>query len=131
MNNVRLIDTNLIIRFLVNDDPQKADRVEKILKDKESKNILLDTVVAEIIWVLTSYYELDKKTTIEKIEALIHLESIKCNSQLLGKSLTIWRDHPISFIDAYIIAVAEEVGADIYSYDRKFDKVKSIKRREP
>ena len=34
-----LIDTNLIIRFLVNDDPKKASGVEKLLKDKDNKNI--------------------------------------------------------------------------------------------
>ncbi len=32
-----LIDTNLIIRFLVNDDKEKVVRIEHLLKDKKIK----------------------------------------------------------------------------------------------
>jgi predicted nucleic acid-binding protein len=34
-----VIDTNLIIRFLVNDDLQKVIRIEKLLHDKKLKKV--------------------------------------------------------------------------------------------
>lgn len=126
-----LIDTNLIIRFLVNDDPEKALRVKKVLLDPKNTNALLDTVVAEIIWVLNSYYEQDKFSIVEKIRALIHVETIVCNKSLLDRSLTIWQNNNLSFIDAYIIATAEHENLKIYSYDYKFDKIPTITRLEP
>lgn len=126
-----LIDTNLIIRFLVNDDPQKVSQVEKLLKDKNNKNILLDTVVAEIIWVLASYYSLDKKDIIEKMQALIYVDSIECNSLLLSKSLLVWEKNAISYIDAYLAAVAELGGITLYSYDKRLQAIESIIVKEP
>lgn len=126
-----LIDTNLIIRFLVNDNPRKVARVEKLLKDKNNQNILLDTVVAEIIWVLSSYYSLSKSEIIEKITALIQVKTIECNSFLLGRTLTMWEENNISYIDAYLATVSELGNVPIYSYDKKFRSIKTIEVKEP
>ncbi len=126
-----LIDTNLIIRFLVNDNPQKVSRVEKLLRDKNNRNILLDTVVAEIVWVLNSYYSLDKKEIVEKLRALIHVDSIECNAFLLNRSLTLWEENNISYIDAYLASVAELGNITLYSYDQKFSSIPTIIVKEP
>ena len=126
-----LIDTNLIIRFLVNDDSDKASMVKKVLQEDKNTKILLDTVVAEIVWVLSSYYEQDKLSIIDKIRALIHVKTISCNKILLDRSLAIWENNNISFIDSYICATAQLKNLKIYSYDFKFDKISSITRVEP
>lgn len=126
-----LIDTNLIIRFLVNDDPKKISKVEKLLKDKNNRNTLLDTVVAEIIWVLNSYYDLDKLDIIEKLRALIHVETINCNAFLIDRALTLWEKNNISYIDAYLAAVAELGGMKLYTYDKRFNNIKTIQVKEP
>lgn len=126
-----LIDTNLIISFLVNDDTNKASRVKKFLQEDRNTKILLDTVVAEIIWMLSSYYEQDKHSIIDKIRALIHVKAISCNKTLLESSLAIWENNNVSFIDSYIMALAQLKNLKIYSYDFKFDKINSKIRVEP
>lgn len=126
-----LIDTNLIIRFLVNDNPKKVSRVEKLLKDKANKNILLDTVVAEIIWVLSSYYSLSKTSIVEKIKALIHVDTIECNAFLLNRALTIWEENNISYIDGYLAAISELGNITLFTYDKKFNSIPTITTKEP
>ena len=126
-----LIDTNLIIRFLVNDDPQKVSRVEKLLREKTNQNILLDTVIAEIIWVLSSYYSLDKKDVVEKIRALIHVDTIECNAFLINRALSLWEKTAISYIDAYLGAVAELGNMTLYTYDQKLSAISTISIKEP
>lgn len=126
-----LIDTNLIIRFLVNDDPKKVRRVENLLKDPKNKNILLDTVIAEISCVLESYYALGKEDIIEKIRALIHVSTIECNAFLINRALSLWEKHPISYIDSYIAAVAELGNMTLYSYDKTLKHISGITIREP
>lgn len=123
-----LLDTNLIIRFLVNDDPSKVSQVEKLLRNNKNKNILLDTVIAEIVWVLTSYYELDKEDIIEKMQALIHVDTIECNTLLISRALLLWEIHTISYIDAYLVAVSQLGNMTLYTYDQKLKKIeKNIK----
>lgn len=126
-----LIDTNLIIRFLVNDDPQKVSRVEYLLRDKSNKNVLLDTVVAEIVWVLLSYYSIDKEDVVEKVRALIHVDTIECNAFLINRALTIWENNTISYIDAYLAAVAELGSMTLYTYDKRLVKISTIIVKEP
>jgi|SRR3989344_25137 len=126
-----IIDTNLIIRFLLNDDAQKASKVEKILFSKDQLNVLPDLVVGEIIWVLSSFYKLPKLRIIENIRSLLNAKSISSNKVLLNKTLLVWEKHNIDFIDSYIAAVAQLKNPTVYSYDNDFSKIKSIKRKEP
>lgn len=126
-----LVDTNLLIRYYIDDDPQKVDAVEKLLKNSQEKLSLLDITFAEIIWVLSSVYGLDKKQIIEKLNALLNVQSIICNRRILRKSLEYFANYNISFIDAYQASYAEINELDVYSYDRDFDKLPQIKRVEP
>lgn len=126
-----LVDTNLIIRFLVNDDAKKVSRVEKLLKDKNNQNILLDTVVAEIVWVLSSYYSLTKSDIVEKIKALIHVDTIECNAFLLNRALTLWLENNISYIDGYLAAISELGNITLLTYDEKFNSIPTISTKEP
>ncbi|KKR78271.1 MAG: hypothetical protein UU23_C0001G0035 [Candidatus Curtissbacteria bacterium GW2011_GWA1_40_9] len=126
-----LIDTNLIIRFLVNDNPQKVSRVEHLLRDKNNKNVLLDTIVAEIIWVLLSYYSIEKEEIVEKVRALIHVDTIDCNAFLINRALTIWEKNLISYIDAYLAAVAELGNMTLYTYDKRLRVIPTIVVKEP
>lgn len=126
-----LLDTNLIIRFLVNDDMQKVKKIEKLLTDKNNTNILLDTIVAEIIWVLSSYYSLKKMEVIGKIKALIHVDTIECNAVLLNKALTFWAENNISYIDSYLAAVANLGNISLISYDDKLKSISSVTVKEP
>jgi predicted nucleic acid-binding protein len=126
-----LIDTNLIIRFLINDDSKKVKKVEDLLKDPNNTNILLDTIIAEIIWVLGSYYSLDKTETIEKIRALIHVDTIDCNAILINKALSVWEGNNISYIDSYLVAVATLGSLPLISYDEALKSINSIEVKEP
>jgi len=49
------VDTNLFVRYLTDDDPEKADRVEALLNAATAGKVKLitsDLVLAELIWVL-------------------------------------------------------------------------------
>jgi len=56
------LDANIFIRYLTNDEPAKADRVEKLLDQAaKGKERLMTTemVLAEVVWVLESFYKLE------------------------------------------------------------------------
>ncbi|MBL7155987.1 MAG: PIN domain-containing protein [Candidatus Pacebacteria bacterium] len=129
----KAIDTNLIIRFLVEDDVKKADAVEKLLKKAEKEKIEIpDVIFAEIAWVLLSFYALNKKDVVEKLEGLLGLKFIKMNRDILEKTVEIFNNFNVSYIDAYLVAYALENNQGvIYSFDKGFDKIKQITRIEP
>jgi predicted nucleic acid-binding protein len=59
------LDTNLFIRYLTNDDPVKTDRVDNLLNQAavgKIKLVIVEIVLIEVVWVLESYYSLEKET---------------------------------------------------------------------
>ena len=131
------IDTNLFIRYFTNDDPKKADRVDRLLEQAVNGKIELMTaeiVLAEVVWVLESYYELEKARIAEMLKAILSTPGIKVlNGKIVQNALKYYSDKNIDFVDAYIVAVMEKYKiAGIYSFDKKhLDRIAQITRLEP
>jgi len=132
VNRANLLDTNLIIRFLTEDDPKKARAVFKLFSSGKTF-FLPDMAFAEIVWVLSSFYEFKREEIYEKIKSLLAFEKVSCNRRLLLQSLEYYRDfNYLNFVDCYLAALVQTKKSKVlYSYDIGFDKVKGIKRVEP
>jgi predicted nucleic-acid-binding protein len=131
------VDTNLFIRYFTNDDQAKADRVEKLLDDAASGNISLVTtemVIAEIVWVLESFYSMNKIDVASIILGILATPGLSViNGNLIARATEFYESSNIDFIDGYIAAVMEKQGiTELYSFDRKhISRVNSINRLEP
>lgn len=131
------IDTNLFIRYLTNDDPKKADRVEALLAAASAGKVKLATaemVIAEVVWVLESAYGLKNTEVGPMISAILATPGLQVTSAAaIAQALPMYMELNIDFIDAYIAALMESMRiTDIYSFDKKhIGRVGKIKRIEP
>lgn len=131
------VDTNLFIRYLTNDDPPKAERVELLLKEAASGTVRLVTtemVIAEVVWVLESSYGLKSSTVAPLIRAILATSGLEViNASLVAIALDYYETKNIDFIDGYIAAVMEKQGiTELYSFDKKhISRIKTISRKEP
>src|SRR3989338_4086473 len=126
-----VVDSDIIIRFLTNDDLAKAKKFQDKLLSKQ-KFTLTDVTFAEVYWTLRSFYKFTKAKVADCLEALIITPSIACNHDILEEALRLLRSHNISFIDAYTAAyAATKEDGQLMSYDRGFDKIPNISRSEP
>jgi predicted nucleic-acid-binding protein len=132
---LKLVDSNIIIRFITKDDPKKAEICRRLIeREMDSENLLLsDMAVAEIIWVLESVYKLKKDEIKEKIEAILNSKGLNFqNKNLLSEAIIIYSTYNIDFIDAYQSVLMQQNDIDtVYSYDKDYDKLKNINRIEP
>lgn len=132
---MKLVDSNVVIRFLTKDDPKKAESCRKLIeKELGSDNLLLsDLAIAEIIWVLESVYKLKKDEIKEKTEAILNSKGLNFqNKNLLSEAIIVYSTYNVDFIDAYQAVLMQHADINtIYSYDRDFDKLKNITRIEP
>lgn len=135
--NCSFLDANVFIRYLTNDDPAKADRVEKLLDLAASgKERLLTTelVIAEVVWVLESFYKLDNLSIGPMIKAILATQGLEViNGALIEKAVELYMKQNIDFIDGYIVAVMECYKVnEIFSYDKKhLSRINAIHRKEP
>lgn len=129
---MKLLDTNFILRFLLKDHPTLSPLAKKIFESKDEMLLITDVVVAEIIWVLTSFYRLTKKEAADKIYQLLSLNSVYSNKDLLIRTLYLYRNYNINYVDAYLMAYSEKERLEgIYSFDEGLDKIRSVKRFKP
>ncbi len=135
--NVSFLDANIFIRYLTNDDPAKADRVEELLESASAgKERLLTTemVIAEVVWVLESFYKLGNLAIGPMIKAILATPGLEViNGALVEKAVELYMKQNIDFIDGYIVAVMEQHKvSEIFSYDKKhLTRIKTILRKEP
>lgn len=95
--------------------------------------LLSDLVLAECVYVLESFYEVERSRVAELMRAAIALPSIAViDAGTLLRTLEVYEVERLDFADAYLIAGAEATGVGrILSFDRAIDRVKSISRVEP
>ncbi len=131
------IDTNIFLRYLTNDDPAKAERIEKLFEHAERENIMLTTshlVIAELVWTLESYYKLKPFQIEELILKIINTPFIELPEEdLIIQALDLYVTQNIDFIDAYNAYFMREMGiGQIYTYDIKhFKRVPWVSMLEP
>ena len=133
---MRFVDTNIFLRLLTNDDPAKASACEKLFRRAvERREALFTTemVIAEIVWVLESYYELDRPGIREMVEKILNTRNLECpNREILIQALSTYVEKRIDFIDAYNGHVLRHRGIfELYSYDHHFDHLAGLQRIEP
>ena len=133
---MKFIDTNIFIRFLTNDIPKKANACEHLFREAVAKKdtfFTTEMVIAEIIWVLESYYELTKKEVQDMVEKILNTPNLICpQKDLILNALALYGDKNIDYIDAYNVFILKEQGVtEIYSYDRHHDKIDWVNRLEP
>ncbi|MGD2091947.1 MAG: PIN domain-containing protein [Candidatus Aminicenantes bacterium] len=130
------IDTNILLRYLTGDDPEKYEKCRDLFKRALEKKIFLltsDMVIAELIWTLGSFYKVPKEEIIEKITIIINTPNLKIpNKKLISDILVLFSQKNIDYIDAYnAVFMKHNSCAQIFSYDKDFDRIEDIKRMEP
>ena len=125
-----LIDTNVLVRHLTGDPPSQARRATAFLRS-ENELILTDLVLAEMVYVLESFYGTSKTEIAGMARALLALPSIAVvDHDPLLRALEFYETVRLDFAEAYLVALSELADVQIASFDRQIDRVKTVKRVE-
>ena len=122
----------MIIRHLTGDPPALARRATAALATGE-RLLLADLVLAECVYVLESFYQVERERIAELMRAAIALPTIEAvDPDSLLRALEVYERDRIDFAEAYLVAQAEATGVtEILSFDRSIDRIESVTRREP
>ncbi|MEO7296857.1 MAG: type II toxin-antitoxin system VapC family toxin [Candidatus Limnocylindria bacterium] len=126
------IDTNVLIRHLTGDPPAQPARATRYLERSEEL-LLPDLVLAEVAYVLESFYEAPRSQVAETLRAVLAYPAIHVvETDLLQWAVEVYDVHRLDFADAYLVASAERSGVNVIaSFDRSIDKVGTVRREEP
>lgn len=133
---MRLMDTNILLRYLTDDDPEKGRDVLALLKrlernrEKATTNLL---VIFETVFTLEKFYKVGRRKIRDLLTPILELRGLRFSeADIVRDALDIFCERNIPFADAFNAAFMQAQGIrEIYSYDGDFDKIAGIERVEP
>jgi len=132
-----VLDTNLFVRYLTDDDPQKAAAVDSLLEralKRELQIVVPSIVIAELVWVLESFYQMAEGDIAGLVSAIMDTPGVKVNEKpLINAVLKLYRTSNIDLVDAWIIEFARARGIKtIYTFDKKhFKHIEGVETKTP
>lgn len=126
------IDTNVLLRYLLQDDPKQSKKAVALVNETQ-RVLVLDIVLSEAIWTLTGKrYSADKETVCRVVRGLLSDNAFQFEDiQVVWTALcafeesTTVRGKTLDFADSLIVAKAHAVLHDhgetkptVYSFDK-------------
>jgi predicted nucleic acid-binding protein len=113
------IDTNLIVRYLVGDDPGQAARARKLIDTNDV--FVCTTVLLETEWVLRSVYGFSAARCAKALTDFAGLPRTTLEDPTAAARALGWMRQGLDLADALHLATAE--GCDAFvSFDQDFIK---------
>lgn len=132
------LDSNILLRHLTNDDPDRGQACFALIRALERGELSAWTselVIAEVVFVLSNKntYNLPRETIRDLLLPLISLPGLKLpHKRLYARIFELYTTLSLDYIDAYHVALMEQRrSTEVLSYDKHFDRVEGIQRREP
>jgi predicted nucleic-acid-binding protein len=131
MSKRRLVDTNLIVRHLVQDDEKHAKVAGKLIEacDRgETILILLPAVLAECVFVLESFYKRPRADIADVMTRLIESPGIELDDRDVHRdALARFARTKVHFVDCVLAATAAIRDLPIATFDADFEKFTDVR----
>ncbi len=117
------IDTNVILRYLLYDDPRLSPEAKARLENLEEKHTGIE-VVAELVYVLSGVYKVPRIEIGQTLAMLFSPDVWKLEKKdVVLRAIKLYGTSSIDFVDAYLISLHRITRMEILSFDKKVRKM--------
>jgi predicted nucleic-acid-binding protein len=125
---VYLIDTNVMLRYLLDDHKLFSPRAKAFMQDVakgQKKAELSSVVVVECVYVMEKFYEIPKNEIVDKLSRILNIKEIvnPDKSEILD-ALVKFENSGADIVDC-ILAAKSSPQRVIVSFDKDFRKLKA------
>lgn len=125
-----IVDTNVIIRYLINDQAElykKARDFMDLVKLGKVKAYIEQTVFTEVIFGLTSVYNIPRDKIRESLQSLLLYRGFyNSEKDVLMESLNIYAQTNLHIVDCIIATKARHDNLEIQSFDQELLKYANV-----
>lgn len=126
----RLVDTNLIVRYLVQDDEKHAKTAWRLFDacDRgEAAIVVLPAVLAECVFVLESFYRHPRADIATVLARLISSPGVEITEVAVHlDALNRYKKTKVHFVDCLIGATAVAANMPAATFDQNFRKFSDV-----
>jgi predicted nucleic acid-binding protein len=127
----RLIDTKLIVRYLVQDHEKHGKTAEKLFDACDRGELILvvlPAVLAECVFVLDSFYGRPRADISSALATLISSPGVEISDAAVHlDALKLYRQTKIHFVDCLIAATAAAENTPVATFDQDFRKFPDVR----
>lgn len=117
-----ILDTNMILRILVDDNPEQAEQAENIINN--NRVLILPEVASEVIYVMSKVYKIERAVIASSLLNMLTLDNVDTScGNVLNRGLQLYRDTSLDFVDCLLAAYHSEENYDICTFDKKLQKL--------
>lgn len=120
-----LPDTNVILRYLLRDDPDQFSRAETFfekVREGRERIILLEGVLVECLYVLTNHYRVAREEAAQALVGLLHYKGVANQDKAaLAEGLRSFAENTLDPVDCFLLARARSGKLRIFSFDKKLN----------
>lgn len=110
------LDTNVVVRLLVDDDPEQCARARHLVEEATRRDELLwlsDIVLCEVVWVLESCYRLKRVPVAAALHDLVRARQVTLqSSDQVAAALGRYATGPADFADYLILEHARAAACE-------------------
>ncbi len=119
--NPESIDTNIILRAILNDIPEQCQKARKLLSRPNSSLHVSDLAIAETVFVLEKCLCYNRDTIAKVLNLFLSTPSLNYNAGLFTNVFPFYVEHPqLSFNDCCLAVYAALNQAEpLWTFDRK------------
>ncbi len=125
------LDTNVLLRYITQDDPLQAATAASILERRSSADpgFVSLVVIMELVWVLRSFYEFADPQIAAALRPMLLMPALQVqNERQVFTALSIFESGAASFSDALIGALGAWAGCSTtLTFDRKAARLQNFK----
>jgi len=116
------LDTNVLVRFLVEDDPEQAERVRRFLARAvkfKTPLFVTDIALCELVWVLSYSYKLSRREVADHLSEILRSRQLRFSSRdRCARALGSFRQGKADFPDYLMREVALDEGcSEVATFD--------------
>lgn len=117
------LDTNVLLRYILNDVPGQADIVSHFLKTSPSVHYVEDLTICEAVYVMQSQYSISRQSAVDRLNFFFarFADTVEYNRNLTAIVFPMFLSHPkLSFNDCCLAAYAELRHREpLFTFDKK------------
>lgn len=107
------LDTNVLVRYIMQDDAQQSNLASSLIESLtvEAPGFVPQVAFVELVWVLSSCYDLERAQMVAAMEALLRTKEVVVEgAEVIWRAVRIYRDSSADFADCLIERSAAAAG---------------------
>ena len=123
----RGLDTNVLVRYLVGDDPDQHEHARALIEDvltPEAPGLVHPVVLCEAVWVLCRVYSVPKTEIVQALRLVLAARTLRVLDEAsVRAALDVFETHSADFADCLLSVQYQAEGTGLATFDRRASRL--------